>query len=808
MRYTYGGSPSEVLTTTTGDVVPDWPVTVRVAGTGQPVTALYEISGDPIGQLRSNPAGSPAPGAIREWQCEWPQISYEYLAGGGQTVAWTVAGREVATSALQVAQAAAAEVDSKLDKAGGTVTGPVVFESPISAPNLGDLSAGRIFTVREAAADGITDDAPAIQAVLDAAYAAGGGIVLIPGGRTYGVGTFLVIRARTTVWAYGATIRTINPTRGCVRNFAPDDVFNGYEGHSNITVLGGTWDGNAYKAADGTGIGTGTTNIMTFIHCANVIVKDAVFRDTTGAHALEINAVSGCRVEACRFEGFVDNTADQSRVTSEFVEIDIARSGNSAIGAWDGTACRDVTFERCYFGPSARLPAAGRAIGSHGITAGSWYDRITVRDCEIYGTTADCGIRAYYWRDSHLSGNTISGTATAGILAVTDASTSQATRALTITDNIISGSLSDAGIRVAAVTGARWSDVQIRGNTILGATGYGIRADYAPAVLIADNRVSATTSGGILVQDCDTPTVDNNTVTGAGSNAINLAGCANGSVTGNVVDTTASNHGIVAGTATLPAKNINITGNIVRAAAVAGIRLGAPGCLISGNQIRKDGGATATGVSMVAAATGCVVVGNDLSGNGWTTAAAIVTTTAAPITSATGGTTLPGSNAINSLGPAILATAATATAETVVATMTIPAGDAVAGTGYQFLVQGTASTTATPTLTIRVRLGGVGGVVLAAFGAVTTGSAIASRGWRVEGTAHCVTAGASATWAAAAILRHHLAATTGAQLQELTDAAVTRDSTTDQALVVTAQWSAASASNTATATVAQLSRVA
>ncbi|WP_406202570.1 glycerophosphodiester phosphodiesterase family protein [Streptomyces sp. NBC_01017] len=106
--YTYGGTADTVLTTSTGDVVPDYPVDVRVAGTGQSVTALYESDGTtPISELRSNPAGSEAPGAIRTFMCEWPQIEYVYNATGGRTVTWYQAGREVPIEALQTATSAA-----------------------------------------------------------------------------------------------------------------------------------------------------------------------------------------------------------------------------------------------------------------------------------------------------------------------------------------------------------------------------------------------------------------------------------------------------------------------------------------------------------------------------------------------------------------------------------------------------------------------------------------------------------------------------------------------------------------------------
>jgi glycerophosphoryl diester phosphodiesterase len=107
MRYTYGGSPADVLTDTAGNVVPDYPVIVRAAGTGQQITALYEIDGAPIGQLRSNPAGADQPGAIRPFQIDdVTEIEYEYNGTSGDPVRWYQAGREVAQEALTTAQGA------------------------------------------------------------------------------------------------------------------------------------------------------------------------------------------------------------------------------------------------------------------------------------------------------------------------------------------------------------------------------------------------------------------------------------------------------------------------------------------------------------------------------------------------------------------------------------------------------------------------------------------------------------------------------------------------------------------------------
>ncbi|MFD7319419.1 right-handed parallel beta-helix repeat-containing protein, partial [Streptomyces sp. NPDC059883] len=510
-----------------------------------------------------------------------------------------------------------------------------------------DQRAQRVFDVHAfgAKGDGVTNDIAAIQAALDAAYTAGGGTVVFQAGRTYNVTTFMVCKANTTVIAYGATIRSVNATTGCFRNFYGNDSFAAYTGHSNITVLGGLWDGNGYKAADGSGVVTATTNIMTFIHCANIIVKDAIFRDCSGSHGLEVNAVSGARITDCRFEGFVDNTADQSRLTSEALEIDVAKSGSSAIGDMDGTTCADVSVTNCWFGPSARLGNWGRAVGSHSIVTGSFYDRITVRDCEITGAY-EVGIRALYWRDSVISGNRISGTGSAGIYAPTDSAAAQTSRDLTITDNIISGSGADAGIRIAGLANAPWSEVVIRGNTVRAATGYGVRADYATGAVIEGNRCTATSLGGILAQESNRANVSGNSLSSAGSNAINIAGCSSAVVANNLIDGTTTNHGIVVGASTSAGGNVNVSGNMIRAAASAGIRLSSPGCLITGNMIRKDGGATVNGVSMTATATGCVIAGNDMTGNAWTAATALVLSTAAPVLDWAGGTTSPGHNRI------------------------------------------------------------------------------------------------------------------------------------------------------------------
>ncbi|MFF8942848.1 right-handed parallel beta-helix repeat-containing protein [Streptomyces sp. NPDC014864] len=495
-----------------------------------------------------------------------------------------------------------------------------------------------------AVGDGSTDDTTAIQSAFDYAKDSGGGLVQFTPGKTYAVSTFLVVYDNTTIYAYGATIKAIGNT-GLLRNFVSTEAFNAYQGHSNITVLGGVWDGNAFNGTDGSV--TAETDVMNFIHASNVTLRDLTVQNTSTAHAVEFNSSQNCQVLNCNFLGYKDNSSDQSRQFSEAVQLDIAVSGSSSIGAFDNTTAQNILVDGCYFGPSARCGKFGRAIGSHTLASGAYYYGIQITNNRIEGTIQE-GIRGYGWRRVTIANNVINSTGLSGIcLTIPNPSGgySANSRNISITGNTIERPAADSGIRVLGYSGATVDQVVITGNSILGNaadTANGIHVEYCSRPVVTGNTVYSMGSTGIYNNYSDGGSINGNTVRSSKSNGININQSTGTTVSGNNVDTTTTNHCIFVGSS----NDFLITGNRTTNAAGAGIRLGASATdgMVTNNRIIK--GTSVNGITGDSTATGSTVALNDLTGNGWSAATAVSLSGSATYTFS-GGTTSPGDNLVS-----------------------------------------------------------------------------------------------------------------------------------------------------------------
>lgn len=147
---------------------------------------------------------------------------------------------------------------------------------------------------------------------------------------------------------------------------------------------------------------------------------------------------------------------------------------------------------------------------------------------------------------------------------------------------------------------------------------------------------------------------------------------------------------------------------------------------------------------------------------------------------------------------------ANTTTETIIfPNVTIPAGYMADGRILRLRAFGKLSTTATPTMTWALRWGGVSGTLLATSEAITMGSGVTTLNWSLEVLIQTRANGSSGSLLAMGDLSIHTAA--GTVLANVfgvsgydAPAAVTVDLTADTALALTADWSAASASNTLT----------
>lgn len=157
------------------------------------------------------------------------------------------------------------------------------------------------------------------------------------------------------------------------------------------------------------------------------------------------------------------------------------------------------------------------------------------------------------------------------------------------------------------------------------------------------------------------------------------------------------------------------------------------------------------------------------------------------------------------------AIASTASETIIFPNVTIPGNYLQDGRVLRLVAYGRHSTTGTPTLTFRLRWGGVAGTVLAASGAITTGSAVSNAMWRLEALIQVRSNGSSGTVFTVGEVElgedtaNSVGSATNATAVGLmgsagvaTPAAVTVDLTADTALSITATWSASSASNTLT----------
>ncbi|MGY5131282.1 right-handed parallel beta-helix repeat-containing protein [Streptomyces nigrescens] len=457
-----------------------------------------------------------------------------------------------------------------------------------------------------ATGNGTTNDAPAIQAALNAALAAGGGWVVVPPG-TYACATLplrVYRNTRLTLMPGARFKRTGNNT--FLLNGDAAQTYGGYTGHGNIVIEGGTWDMRA------TAYPTNPDMCISIGHCRDITIRDIELLDLAGYHGIELNSTKHALISNCSFRGYVDTGG---RDFSEAVQIDLAGRPSlfGGFGPYDGTPCEDITMRDCYVGPSgtAGTVAWPSGVGSHSATWGKWHRRIRIINNTFEGG-AQYTVKPYIWEESVVSGNTMRDCG-AGIWLRTLDSTKSADRTdmngvdqnasqngynFVISDNVIrnNGSFNDA-IFIQGESTGKWLGVVVTGNNINGVTGSenGVRMEYVERFTLANNVIQSVGGTALSTSKCYSGNIQGNRMMTCGGSWITNDGGSFLTIQGNNASD-CNSHGVWS----FGGADVVISGNYLRGAGrtdatANGIRLSTAGSdriMVAGNQYRKWGSGT------------------------------------------------------------------------------------------------------------------------------------------------------------------------------------------------------------------------
>ncbi|MFB7420783.1 right-handed parallel beta-helix repeat-containing protein [Streptomyces sp. NPDC056210] len=462
-------------------------------------------------------------------------------------------------------------------------------------------------TAYGAKGDGATDDAPSIQAALNAARDAGGGTVWVPVG-TYKLTTLPLRIYQNThlLLANGATMKRGDVVKTMLLNGNADAY--AYDGQGNIIVEGGVWDMVASTA-------TTPAMCLSFGHAKNIRVLNTEIRNVPGYHGIEFNSIHTGVVRGCRFEGYKDTGG---RDFSEAIQIDLAKSVSvfGGFGYYDRTPCMFITVTDCYFGEG--WP---RGVGSHSAVDGKTHKVIHIEGNYFYRTNS-MAVSSYNWEHVTIANNVVDDCGAGIRIKNTDASKpadtedsngavtnrSQGNLAITIASNVFRNLRADApAIRVAGDqdtdgTTRHIQFVTITGNTITSTTGtgdngIGIRLDRVADAVINGNTVNSTGDAGIMATYGFNVVISDNVVNKSGDFGIVSRMVSLSKIQGNIVRD-ANDYGILVS----GGSNAQVIGNFVRTAKTYGIR-------VSGYDADGSGPGASIPVSDV------VMVGNTTTGS-------------------------------------------------------------------------------------------------------------------------------------------------------------------------------------------------
>ena len=300
--------------------------------------------------------------------------------------------------------------------------------------------------------------------------------------------------------------------------------YDSYEGNSNITIIGGIWDGNFDLNSQ--------SNIMSFGKASNIHLENITYKNVTNNHHLEFSGVTNATVRNCIFTGYKDITSDKSRSYCEAIQISThTKDGFPFFGTYDNSPTTNVLIENYLF----KNLATG--AGSHGIGYGSYDSDIKI----INNTFENCsyaGFRSYAMKKVIVSGN-IFHNCRSGILnsyspanASLGRPTSSGSEDIIITDNVFStdDSVSFTFTHQVYIMGGCTSSTDyvyakgiiISNNTFRNIKDKAIRLQICMDILVTNNIVNGC-NGFIYADYIDYTNITDNIIKNSTESVINIA---------------------------------------------------------------------------------------------------------------------------------------------------------------------------------------------------------------------------------------------------------------------------------------------
>lgn len=354
--------------------------------------------------------------------------------------------------------------------------------------------------------------------------------VVVPSG-SYTLTSSLNIYSNTYLYAKDCTFKLKSGKDSNMIKVGDDDdtKATGYY-YKNITIYGGTWNGNGNDST-----------VLKIGHAYNVVVKNATFKNVKDAHLCEVAGVKKLTIKNCIFKDQTLSSKTETSVSmNEAIQIDILVSRHFKGYLSEDLANKSITITGCTF---SNVP---RGIGSHTGVVNNPTNGLTITNNTFKNLTS-CGIQLMAVKNCTISGNTMTSvprgiyiysynlakayyTYTGSVLKKEDGkgsatSSSYKTPAnsnIVISDNTITMKGTDqyadyvnAGIWLQGTkltSNKKWKSGTIKKGNY-----------YLNGVTVTGNTIT-TTGHGIRMSDVYNSTISDNTITGPSSSSSSYYG--------------------------------------------------------------------------------------------------------------------------------------------------------------------------------------------------------------------------------------------------------------------------------------------